>query len=61
MHYRRKVVGILMGLLVFLVSVQLSMAGRVVKPNEGDILPGPFEEWRVESVYLHAHAYGGSR
>jgi len=29
-----------------------------IKPNEGDILPGPFEEWRVEYSYLYYIEYG---
>lgn len=58
MYYKRKVVGILMCLLVFLVSVQMSIAEKAVEPNEGDIIPGPFEEWRIEYVYLYTINYG---
>ncbi|RLF81648.1 hypothetical protein DRN32_00455 [Thermococci archaeon] len=59
MSHKRKVVGILMFLLVFLVGVQLVIAEKtIVEPNEGDIIPGPFEEWRVEYVYLYTINYG---
>ena len=33
--------------------VSASSMERPIEPNEGDILPGPFEEWKVE----HSYAY----
>lgn len=42
-------------LAAFQVPINVSAESKVnpVKPNEGDILPGPFEEWRVEYSYLY--------
>ena len=58
----KRLLALLVGLLVMGTVANVVSAERTkerpIEPNEGDILPGPFEEWKVEYSYVDHINYG---
>lgn len=54
----KKLLSLVLGVLALAATTEIASAEKIIKPNEGDIIPGPFTEWKIVDSYVYTINYG---